>query len=51
MNAANTRSIPEGEINSLLDDKGDLVVSDKTHFGTLLLVESRELVVLIQWGQ
>uniref|UniRef100_A0A8C7SAL7 RNA helicase n=1 Tax=Oncorhynchus mykiss TaxID=8022 RepID=A0A8C7SAL7_ONCMY len=42
------RSVPEAEINSLLEDKGGLVVGDKTHFGVLLLGESRELVVWIQ---
>ncbi|XP_055790486.1 RNA helicase Mov10l1 isoform X1 [Salvelinus fontinalis] len=48
MNTVNNRSIPEAEINSLLEDKGGLVVGDKTHFGVLLLGESRELVVWIQ---
>uniref|UniRef100_A0A8C7SAK5 RNA helicase n=1 Tax=Oncorhynchus mykiss TaxID=8022 RepID=A0A8C7SAK5_ONCMY len=38
----------KAEINSLLEDKGGLVVGDKTHFGVLLLGESRELVVWIQ---
>uniref|UniRef100_A0A8C7IM48 RNA helicase n=1 Tax=Oncorhynchus kisutch TaxID=8019 RepID=A0A8C7IM48_ONCKI len=48
MNTVNNRSVPEAEINSLLEDKGGLVVGDKTHFGVLLLGESRELVVWIQ---
>ncbi|XP_029908601.1 RNA helicase Mov10l1 isoform X3 [Myripristis murdjan] len=40
--------LPETEIQSLLEDKGGLVVSDYGHFGSLLLKERRKLVFWIQ---
>ncbi|CAL8359245.1 unnamed protein product [Lota lota] len=43
-----TGALLEAEIQSLLEDKGSLVVSDFGHFGDLKLGESREMVVWIQ---
>ncbi|XP_067091219.1 RNA helicase Mov10l1 [Osmerus mordax] len=39
---------PEAEIKNLLEDKGGLEVTNNTHFGALMLGETRELVFWIQ---
>ncbi|XP_051553163.1 RNA helicase Mov10l1 [Myxocyprinus asiaticus] len=41
-------NMPDGEIQSLLENKGGLQVSQETHFGSLLLGNSKELLVWIQ---
>uniref|UniRef100_A0A667WP26 RNA helicase n=1 Tax=Myripristis murdjan TaxID=586833 RepID=A0A667WP26_9TELE len=38
--------LPETEIQSLLEDKGGLVVSDYGHFGSLLLKERRKILLV-----
>ncbi|TSK13400.1 RNA helicase Mov10l1 [Bagarius yarrelli] len=39
--------MPDVEIKTLLENKGGLVVSEETQFGSLLLGESKELLVLL----
>lgn len=41
-------NLPEAEIQTLLENKGGLVVSEETLFGSLLLGESKELIVFLQ---
>lgn len=40
--------LPEAEIQTLLENKGGLVVSEETQFGSLLLGESKELLIFLQ---
>ncbi|GAA6088131.1 sizzled isoform X2 [Tachysurus ichikawai] len=40
-------NLPEAEIQTLLENKGGLVVSEETLFGSLLLGESKELIVFL----
>ncbi|XP_058263651.1 RNA helicase Mov10l1 [Hemibagrus wyckioides] len=39
--------MPEAEIQTLLENKGGLVVSEETQFGALLLGESKELIIFL----
>ncbi|KAF7701979.1 hypothetical protein HF521_001262 [Silurus meridionalis] len=39
--------LPEAEIQTLLKNKGGLVVSEETHFGSLWLGESKELLIFL----
>uniref|UniRef100_A0A6Q2YGL2 RNA helicase n=1 Tax=Esox lucius TaxID=8010 RepID=A0A6Q2YGL2_ESOLU len=38
------RTMPEANFRSLLEDKGGLVIEDKTYFGTLMLGDNQEMV-------
>lgn len=40
--------LPEADIQTLLGNKGGLVVSEETQFGSLLLGESKELLIFLQ---
>uniref|UniRef100_A0A6Q2X6F8 RNA helicase n=1 Tax=Esox lucius TaxID=8010 RepID=A0A6Q2X6F8_ESOLU len=42
------RTMPEANFRSLLEDKGGLVIEDKTYFGTLMLGDNQEMVLWIQ---
>ncbi|KAL0968038.1 hypothetical protein UPYG_G00261490 [Umbra pygmaea] len=42
------RSIPEVDLKCLLEDKGGVVIDHKTHFGALMLGETRDMVIWIQ---
>uniref|UniRef100_A0A4W4GW27 RNA helicase n=1 Tax=Electrophorus electricus TaxID=8005 RepID=A0A4W4GW27_ELEEL len=47
-----SHSVPRSHLDTLLENKGGLVVSKETNFGSLLLGESKELLVWIHsnWG-
>lgn len=42
------KPLPEAELQSLLENKGDLHVTDYGQFGELMIGEKRELVLWIQ---